>query len=1122
MATWKEKYNKKYQYKKNKSHNLSDISKDTGVSRSGLQKIYNKGIGAYKTNPQSVRPNVTSKEQWAMARVYSSVMGGKASKVDAKELKMQMGGVIQNPNFKKWFRDSKVVDENGNPLVVYHGTSNDFKVFDKDKIGSNYLYSGEKSFFFTQKERTAKNYAKLHSNKNINGNNKGYVISSYLKIENPLYRQTNSDFYRPEDRFDIDGDDLIREAFENGNDGIIIKGTNNDDLYVVFEPNQIKSATDNDGQYSLKNDNITMQMGGETDFNPDGKIKDKIVHASGDAGGMLVGKRHSNGGIKALNKSTGQPLEMEGGEVVITRNAVSDNKKRSFNGKMMTNRQILSSINESGGGVSFADGGQVPNDVKFDCNAEYEYGGKTMCGKDLAYAMGGSLANKQLITKVVLTDFDKKGYFGQYKKVFDAFNKEYSLGFVDGAYELDSSGQRDSNGNYILLVSEDISGNVEDRLSKIKGISYKEIYIDKNMFQMGGTIECGSCSWSWDRKDGGDDMYVCHKCGADNSESYAKGGAIDDDVSELMMAVNQLNSQYEDGGLVDNIKSLEDILPLESGKGKDKIMLSLSGGGDNPKDLYIQFGRSSAQKLDTKRVADSLFNQEKKQIQKVIIQGNSYRTRDLPSKTVESLEELINYFQEITVDSSWKFQFYTSDSSDPVVAFELVGRVRKPTGWKAGYYFGQKDIKKDISNFLNIVYNQVSTSINIVDFVLGISDASIQRKEQFSKDEAERKANEKLERDYQKVYDSFVAKKVTVSNDITGNIVDELKKQELQLTKLLSSFTGIKNSVFRAKILKRLNEIEDKLKQDAEIDANFMFNSLESNTLFSPYGLLEYYYNQTTQSPTADLEEPCGKPTPNYNSSLLPYGAYLNVRTPQFKNWFGDWESSYDSDNYIGCSLMIDEYTKEPKVFYHGVRKYIKGFGQMSNMGQGIIRPFGTFDPPDFSASYFSDSLEYAKFYGGSAKNQKKPSDDYEPFIYKVFLDIKKPIDITELDFEISYKTLRQYLLIKYGVSIEYNNELLSKIKSIDKKHPQWIYIRNDIGFIETLKSYGFDGIIQTGDIPKLDKSGNPVSDRSDWFKEKEYLTFYPNQVKSVTAKKSFYANYFDDIRFKKGGYVHI
>ena len=92
MATWKEKYNKKYDYPKSESHSLSDISKDTGVSKKGLQQIYNKGIGAYKTNPQSVRPTVTSKEQWAMARVYSSVMGGKASKVDAKELKMQMGG----------------------------------------------------------------------------------------------------------------------------------------------------------------------------------------------------------------------------------------------------------------------------------------------------------------------------------------------------------------------------------------------------------------------------------------------------------------------------------------------------------------------------------------------------------------------------------------------------------------------------------------------------------------------------------------------------------------------------------------------------------------------------------------------------------------------------------------------------------------------------------------------------------------------------------------------------------------------------------------------------------------------------------------------------------------------
>jgi hypothetical protein len=94
--TWKQKYNKKYGHEKGKSHNLSQISKDTGVSKKGLQQIYNKGVGAYKTNPSSVRPNVKSKEQWAMARVYSAVMGGKASKIDKKELQMERGGETKN------------------------------------------------------------------------------------------------------------------------------------------------------------------------------------------------------------------------------------------------------------------------------------------------------------------------------------------------------------------------------------------------------------------------------------------------------------------------------------------------------------------------------------------------------------------------------------------------------------------------------------------------------------------------------------------------------------------------------------------------------------------------------------------------------------------------------------------------------------------------------------------------------------------------------------------------------------------------------------------------------------------------------------------------------------------
>jgi len=86
VVTYKDKFNKKYGFEKGESHSMSEVAKVTGYKLSGLKTIYSKGVGAYKTNPTSVRPNVTSPEQWAMARVYSAVMGGKAAKVDASHL----------------------------------------------------------------------------------------------------------------------------------------------------------------------------------------------------------------------------------------------------------------------------------------------------------------------------------------------------------------------------------------------------------------------------------------------------------------------------------------------------------------------------------------------------------------------------------------------------------------------------------------------------------------------------------------------------------------------------------------------------------------------------------------------------------------------------------------------------------------------------------------------------------------------------------------------------------------------------------------------------------------------------------------------------------------------------
>jgi len=86
MPTYREKFNKKYGFKKDTSHSIAEISRLTGYKVSGLRTIKKKGQGAFRSNPQSVRPQVKSASQWGVARIYSAVMGGKAAKVDAKHL----------------------------------------------------------------------------------------------------------------------------------------------------------------------------------------------------------------------------------------------------------------------------------------------------------------------------------------------------------------------------------------------------------------------------------------------------------------------------------------------------------------------------------------------------------------------------------------------------------------------------------------------------------------------------------------------------------------------------------------------------------------------------------------------------------------------------------------------------------------------------------------------------------------------------------------------------------------------------------------------------------------------------------------------------------------------------
>jgi len=154
---------------------------------------------------------------------------------------------VATPEFKRWFGDSKVVDEEGDSLVVYHGTGDDFTVFDPWK--TNYGDVSEGYSFFTNKKNgyadSAQDYANRHKN--------GHVMETYLKIEKPL-RLKSDGYFTPVHYYDENYLDIDVQFLSGDYDGIIIENSDKsvDDsvIYLVQNPNQIKSATDNVGTFA--------------------------------------------------------------------------------------------------------------------------------------------------------------------------------------------------------------------------------------------------------------------------------------------------------------------------------------------------------------------------------------------------------------------------------------------------------------------------------------------------------------------------------------------------------------------------------------------------------------------------------------------------------------------------------------------------------------------------------------------------------------------------------------------------------------------------------------------------------------------------------------------------------
>ncbi len=137
----------------------------------------------------------------------------------------QWTGGIQSEAFQKWFAGSQVVNPNGQPLRVYHGTNDNIKKFDRN-------FSAQGVFWFTS---------------DVEKLNRGEAGATGSRAIIPVYLAAKKlagwDEYEKYSLGELRG---------RGFDGVKL-----DDDYIVFEPNQIKSATGNNGRFNHKRGDIT-------------------------------------------------------------------------------------------------------------------------------------------------------------------------------------------------------------------------------------------------------------------------------------------------------------------------------------------------------------------------------------------------------------------------------------------------------------------------------------------------------------------------------------------------------------------------------------------------------------------------------------------------------------------------------------------------------------------------------------------------------------------------------------------------------------------------------------------------------------------------------------------------
>lgn len=199
-------------------NNFDQIMRDNGID--GIFDRSFGGVVIYNPDVLEVIPVGGSRSGDITAFNQAAQEFGVTPEELAAELEKAGGDITQTPLFRAWFRNGKVVDENGKPLVVYFGGASDIEAFDPSYRGeSTNTAAAREAFFFTDDPSEAGGFADFAARGKPSDRSSGTnIMPVYLNLQNPLVvRATDGMLADPMA-------DIIKKAKSGGHDGVIFRG----------------------------------------------------------------------------------------------------------------------------------------------------------------------------------------------------------------------------------------------------------------------------------------------------------------------------------------------------------------------------------------------------------------------------------------------------------------------------------------------------------------------------------------------------------------------------------------------------------------------------------------------------------------------------------------------------------------------------------------------------------------------------------------------------------------------------------------------------------------------------------------------------------------------------------